>query len=96
MRTSPTKNSPYTFYSKGAKRFRKLERGSPNKIPPYTCPSIDKTIEQLNSLTKQLERLRTQNSKLCWIEVLSRKRQCEKFEKCLRIILLTCQEKRYS
>ena len=64
MRTSPTKNSPYTFYSKGAKRFRKLERGSPNKIPPYTCPSIDKTIEQLNSLTKQLEKLRTQNSKL--------------------------------
>jgi len=64
MRTATGKNSPYTFYSKGAKRFRKLERQAPNKIPPYTCPSIDKTIEQLNSLTKQLEKLRKQNSKL--------------------------------
>ena len=58
------RRSPYTYYAASAKRFRKLQRGAPNKIPPYTCPAIDKTVEQVNSLVKQLERLRKQNQKL--------------------------------
>ena len=58
------KSSPYTWHSKSAKKFRKLERSAPNKIPNFTCPSIDLTIRQLNTLTKQLERLRSQNTKL--------------------------------
>lgn len=58
------KSSPYTWHSKSAKRLRKLERNAPNKIPGYTCPSIDQTIRQISTLTKQLERLRSQNTKL--------------------------------
>ena len=58
------KKSPYTWYSKSAKKFRKLTRQAPNKIPDYTCPAIDQTINQINTLTKQLERLRSQNAKL--------------------------------
>ena len=58
------KRSPYPYYSPGTKRYRKLQRNAPNKIPTYTCPSIDKTIDQLNSLIKQLERLRKQILKL--------------------------------
>ena len=58
------KKSPYTWYSKSAKKFRKLERQAPNKIPDYTCPGIDQAIKQINTLTNQLERLRSQNTKL--------------------------------
>ena len=58
------KRSPYPFHSPGAKQFRRLERKAPNKIPDYTCPGIDKTINQVHSLITQLERLRKQNEKL--------------------------------
>ena len=55
------KRSQYTL---SEKKFRKLQRSAPNKIPPYTCPGIDKTIDQVNTLINQLEKLRKQNEKL--------------------------------
>ena len=64
FRVMPRKKKVYLDNSPSAKKFRKLERSAPNKIPTYTCPSIDKSIEQVHSLIKQLERLRKQNEKL--------------------------------
>ena len=58
------KTSPYTWHDQSAKRLRKLERDAPNKIPPYTCPGLDQSIKQINTLTNQLEKIRKQNEKL--------------------------------
>jgi len=58
------KTSPYTWHDQSAKRLRKLERAAPNKIPPYTCPGLDQSIKQINTLTNQLEKIRKQNEKL--------------------------------
>ena len=60
----PKKKKVYKKYTPGEKKYRYLQRKAPNTIPPYTCPGIDKTIEQINSLTDQLEKLRKQNEKL--------------------------------
>ena len=60
----PKKKRVYKKYTTGERKYRYLLRKAPNTIPTYTCPSIDKTIEQVIGLTKQLEKLRKQNEKL--------------------------------